>query len=237
MTKAFRSPPPKFAPVDSEGRYSKQLAEMEARFKSTRQQIDGWRMVALILGSIAIITSASSVYLAMTRQTEVHVVEVDALTGEPKRHHLITDPITVDDAVIAHIIARWIQMTRGKSIDPVLLRSNWDDAYQFVPVTAKPVIDAYAKEIDAFNTDSIGREAISADVASVTRQWNDSFQVRWTETRFRDGQQQGRQSYTANITIAFIAPTEPRQIRINPLGLMITSIFLQPDYQTANPRS
>lgn len=60
-------------------------------------------------------------------------------------------------------------MTRGKSVDPVVLRSNWDDAYQFVPVTAKPTIDAYAREIDAFNPDTIGREAVSVEVASVTR--------------------------------------------------------------------
>jgi len=231
MSMAFSGPPPRFAPADGEGRYSKQLVEMEARFKNTRQQINGWRQIALLLGGIAAVSTAGSIYFASTRQTEVHVVEIDGQTGEPGQHRLITEPTTVNDAVIAHTIARWIQMTRGKSIDPVVLRSNWDDVYQFVPVTAKTAIDAYAREIDAFNPDTIGREAVSVEVASVTRQSEDSFQVRWTETQFREGQRRGRQNYTANIGIAFIDPKEPRQIQINPLGLMIISIFLQPDFQ------
>ena len=237
MSTTFSGPPPNFAPAEGEGRYSKQLAEMEDRFRSTRRQIDGWRNVALILGCIAVATTAASLYFAAVRQTEVHVVEIDAATGEPGQHRLITEPTTADDAVIAHTIARWIQMTRGKSVDPIVLRSNWDDAYQFVPVTAKPAIDAYARDIDAFNPDSIGREAVGVDVASVTRQSEDSFQVRWTETLFKEGQRRHLQSYTANLGIAFIDPKEPRQIQINPLGLMITSIYVQPDFQpTTNGR-
>ena len=55
MSTAFAGPPPNFAPAEGEGRYSKQLAEMEDRFRSTRRQIDGWRNVALILGGIAVI--------------------------------------------------------------------------------------------------------------------------------------------------------------------------------------
>ena len=106
-----------------------------------------------------------------------------------------------------------------------------------MPVTAKPAIDAYARDIDAFNPDTIGREAVSVDVASVTRQSQDSFQVRWIETLFKEGQRRRLQSYTANLGIAFIDPKEPRQIQINPLGLMITSIYVQPDFQpTTNGR-
>jgi type IV secretory pathway TrbF-like protein len=61
--------------------------------------------------------------------------------------------------------------------------------------------------------------------------------VRWAETLFREGQARQRQSYTANLTIAFVKPSEPRQIQVNPLGLMITGIYLQPDFQDTAPRS
>lgn len=236
MSTAFKGPPPRFAPAEGEGRYSKQLAEMEERFRSTRRHIDGWRNVALTLSCTTVMATASSVYFATVRQTDVHVVEIDAVTGEPGQHRLITEPTTASDAVIAHTIARWVQLTRGKSVDPVVLRSNWDDAYQFIPVTAKPAIDAYAREIDAFNPDTIGREAVSVEIASVTRQSEDSFQVRWSETLFREGQRRRLQSYTANLGIAFIDPNEARQIQINPLGLMITSIYVQPDFQDPDPR-
>jgi type IV secretion system protein VirB5 len=237
MSTAFTGPPPRFAPGEAESRYGRQLAEMEARFTSTRQQIDGWRRIALILGGIATITTAGSLYFATARDTAVHVVEIDRVTGEPLGHRLLDEAISVNDAVIAHTLARWIQMTRARSVDPVVLRQAWDDAYRFVPVTAKPAIDAYAREIDAFNPATLGREAVSVEVASVTRQSEDSFQVRWAETLFREGQARSRQSYTANLTFAFVRPSEPRQIQVNPLGLMITGIYLQPDFQDATPRS
>lgn len=73
--------------------------------------------------------------------------------------------------------------------------------------------------------------------ASVTRQSDDSFQVRWTETLFNEGQRRRLQSYTANLGIAFINPKEPRQIQINPLGVMITSIYVQPDFHANDQRS
>ena len=38
--------------------------------------------------------------------------------------------------------------------------------------------------------------------------------------------------YTANVAVDFLPPETPRQIQINPLGLMITSIYLQPDFTT-----
>ena len=56
---------------------------MEARFIGTRRQIDGWRMVALALAGIAAVTTIGSLYLATSRQTAVHVVEIDGRTGEP----------------------------------------------------------------------------------------------------------------------------------------------------------
>jgi type IV secretion system protein VirB5 len=237
MSTVFEGPPPRVAPGDADNRYGKQLAEMEARFTSSRSQIDGWRKIALILGGIATLTTAGSVYFAAARDTAVHVVEIDRVTGEPLGHRLLDEAISVNDAVIAHTLARWIQMTRARSVDPVVLRQAWDDAYRFVPATAKPAIDDYARDIDAFDPATLGREAVSVEVASVTRQSADSFQVRWSETLYREGQARSRQSYTANLTIAFVKPTEPRQIQVNPLGLMITGIYLQPDFQASDPRS
>ena len=122
----------------------------------------------------------------------VHVVEIDSRTGEPVRHEVIGSPIQVSDAMVGHIIGRWIQWTRGKSIDPVVLEDNWKRAYQFVPGTAKPQIDAYAREIDAFNPDKVGKEAVTVEIVSVTRQSPDTFQVRWHETAFEGGHQSGR---------------------------------------------
>ena len=74
---------------------------------------------------------------------------------------------------------------------------------------------------------------MTVEIASVTRQSEDTFQVRWHETVFENGRRQHRQSFTANVAVAFLPPDTPRQIQVNPLGLMITAIYLQPDYAKA----
>ncbi len=119
----------------------------------------------------------------------------------------------------------------------MVLKSQWEDAYQFVPVEAKAQIDAYAREIDAFNPDKLTKEAVTVEIASVTRQSDKTFQVRWREILFENGQRRGQQNFTANISVAFLKPTTPRQIQVNPIGLMITEIYVQPDYETAERAS
>jgi len=167
----------------------------------------------------------------------LHLVEIDRQTGEPVRHEVIGEPILVSDAMVSHTVGRWIQWTRGKSIDPVVIKDNWDQAYQFVPVASKAQIDAYAQAINAFDPDKIGKEAVTVEIASVTRQSQQTFQVRWHETVFEDGHQSDRHSFTANVSIDFLTPTTPRQIQANPLGLMITEIYIQPDYAAAERAS
>ena len=160
----------------------------------------------------------------------VYVVEVDAETGEPVRHELLGKPLQVSDALISSSVGRWIQLTRAKSTDPVVLKDNWSKAYEFVPLSAKPQIDAYAQEVNAFDLETLGKEAVTVEIASVTRQSSETFQVRWHETKFADGFQISRESFTANISVDFIRPNTPRQIQTNPLGLMITQIYVQPDF-------
>lgn len=231
----FSEPPRDFGRRDeAASRYGKQLAALEQRSQIAATDVQSWRMMTFGMTGLAVTAIGACLYIASLQPTPaVHVVEIDSKTGETVRHQVIGKAVPVDDIMVSHMIGRWIQLTRSKSIDPVVLRSQWEHAYQFVPVEAKAQIDAYAREIDAFNPEKITKEAVTVDIASVTRQSEKSFQVRWQETRFENGHRQGGQSFTANIAVAFLKPTTPRQIQINPIGLMITEIYVQPDFETA----
>jgi len=239
MSTTFNEPPKEFnASSTSASRYTKQLAALEHRAESERNNTKGWRLIALTTSGIAALATAGLIYTASRIPTPaVHLVEIDSKTGEPLQHQVIGEPIETSDAMVSHVIGRWIQWTRSKSIDPIVLRDHWDRAYQFVPVTSKPQIDAYAREIGAFNPDKIGKEAVTVEIVSVTRQSQETFQVRWQETVFAEGHRHGRQRFTANVTVDFLKPTTPRQIQINPLGLMITEIYVQPDVATTERAS
>ena len=239
MAQTFTDPPKNFAAKTSDAsRYAKQLGALEQQWLNAGRETASWRIMTFVATGIAIAATAGALFVASQRPTAaVHVVEIDGRTGEPLRHRQLGEPVRPNDALISHMIGRWVQLTRAKSIDPVVLRTNWDQAYQFVPVSAKAEIDAYARDGDAFNPETLGKQAVTVEIASVTRQSKDSFQIRWHETTFTDGRQQKRQSYTANVAVDFLPPETPRQIQINPLGLMITSIFLQPDFTTEESAS
>ncbi len=231
----YSEPPRDFGCSDeAASRYGKQLAALEQRCQSAATDVRSWRMMTFGMTGLAVTVIGACLYVASLQPTPaVHVVEIDRKTGETVRHQVIGEAVPVDDIMVGHIIGRWIQLTRSKSIDPVVLRSQWEQAYQFVPAEAKAQIDAYAREIDAFNPERITKEAVTVEIASVTRQSEKSFQVRWQETRFENGHRQSQQSFTANIAVAFLKPTTPRQIQTNPIGLMITEIYVQPDFETA----
>ncbi len=239
MTTTFSEPPRDFGASDEPAsRYIKQLAALEQRCQSASRDIQSWRLMTFGMTGGFVAAIAACLYLASLQPAPaVHVVEIDSRTGETVRHQMIDEPVPVDDVMVSHMIGRWIQLTRAKSIDPVVLKSQWEDAYQFVPVEAKAQIDAYAREIDAFNPDKLTKEAVTVEIASVTRQSETTFQVRWREILFENGQRRGQQNFTANISVAFLKPTTPRQIQVNPIGLMITEIYVQPDYETAERAS
>ncbi len=239
MTTTFSEPPRDFGASDEPAsRYTKQLAALEQRCQSAAKDIQSWRLMTFGMTGVSVAAIAACLYIASLQPIPaVHVVEIDSKTGETVRQQVIGEPIPVDDVMVSHMIGRWIQLTRSKSIDPVVLKSHWEQAYQFVPVEAKAQIDAYAREIDAFNPTTITKEAVTVEIASVTRQSDESFQVRWQETLFEGGNRRGQQHFTANISVAFLKPTTPRQIQVNPIGLMITEIYVQPDYETAERAS
>ena len=233
MTTTFSEPPCDFGANDeASSRYTKQLAALEQRCLSASKDVQSWRLMTFGMTGMAVAATAVCLFVASLQPTPaVHVVEIDGKTGETVRQQVIGEPIPINDVMVSHMIGRWIQLTRGKSVDPVVLKAHWEQAYQFVPVEAKAQIDDYAREIDAFNPKTITKEAVAVDITSVTRQSDKSFQVRWRETLFESGHRRSERSFTANMSVAFLKPTTPRQIQVNPIGLMITEIYVQPDFE------
>lgn len=235
---AFSNPPGDYAPAEATNSpYAKQLAALEERSRHERTQAQWWRRCAFAISGLACLAVAGLVIVAATKPPpSVHLVEIDQKTGEPLKHQILGEPVTASDAMVSHALGRWLQWTRGKSIDPIVIRQNWEQAYHFVPASAKPRIDAYAKEIKPFDPDTLRKEAITVEISSIVRQSKDTFQARWIETAFRNGAQSRQKKLTANIGVSFLNPSTPRQIQTNPMGIMIDQIFIEPDYVTAAGR-
>ncbi len=212
--------------------YSKQAALWDDRIKRSDRNAGTWRTMAIaelaLIGALA----AGLIYFANQTKIEAYVVEVDTRSGEPVRQAVLSEAFRPNEALVAGTLARWIEMTRAKSTDPIVVRAQWEKAYSFVAEAAKPMVDEYAKKIDPFG--KIGTAAKTVDVRSVTRQSDETFQVRWLETAFENGARQKAQAYTANISFKIEKPRNKRDLFLNPIGLYITALYVNSDYEPSS---
>ena len=159
------------------------------------------------------------IYLARRAgQYTPYVIEVDD-RGGVKAVGPAQNSFEPSDAQIANQLARFINNVRSVSIDPVVLRDNWLDAYSYVTDKAALTLNTYANENDPFV--DIGQRSVTVDVISIVRSSEDSFEVRWRETNFRNGAQLGSQTFTASLAIITKPPTDAQTLHRNPLGLYV----------------
>jgi type IV secretion system protein TrbF len=201
--------------------YQRAAQVWDDRIGSARVQARTWRYAALgAIGSSAFMALAVALTVGRTGVVP-YVVEVDRL-GEVRAVGPAIETYHPADAQIAHFLARFIEDVRGISIDPVVVRANWLQAYDYATDRAAQTLNDYARETDPFAR--IGTRTIGVEVNSVVRASNDSFEIRWKEVVTENGAIQSTQRYTAVATIVLKPPTDAEVLRKNPLGLYIRSL-------------
>ena len=193
----------------------------DERIGSARVQARNWRLMAF--GSLALTCVSSAGLLWQSTQSRVtpYVVEVDRL-GEARAVTEAEAAFRPTDPQIAWHLSQFIGNVRGRSLDPVLVRQNWLDAYAFTTKRGSQFLGDYARGADPFA--DIGERTVSVQVTSVVRASDRSFQVKWTETAFEHGAQAGVSHWTAILTVLAKPPTDAETLRKNPLGIYVDAI-------------
>jgi len=111
---------------------------------------------------------------------------------------------------------------RARSLDPVLMRENWLEAYDFVTMRGRVFLDDYARSANPFA--SVGDRTVSVEVTSVVCASDTSFQVKWVETAYERGNVAGIAHWTAILTVRMVPPTSADTLRKNPLGIYVDAI-------------
>ena len=132
------------------------------------------------------------------------------------------------DAQIAFQLADFIRKTRGISSDPVVVRQNWLDAYDFATSRAAVTLSDYAASNDPFA--EVGVRSVSIDIESVVRSSDSTFEVRWRENEFRTGVKQRSSSHTGQLTVVTDPPRDEATLQRNPLGLYVHAINWSQDH-------
>lgn len=149
------------------------------------------------------------------------MVEVDN-AGQVRAVGEAATPYKPTDAQTAHQLARFITLVRSLSIDPIVVRQNWLDAYDVTTDRGAAVLNEYARTNDPFTR--VGKESVTVQVTSVVRASDNSFQARWTERRYVNGAAAGLERWTAVISIVLQPPRTEEKLRRNPLGLYVNGL-------------
>lgn len=201
--------------------YQKAAQAWDERIGSARVQARNWRLMAFGSLALSMGLAVGMAWQSMQSRVTPYVVEVDRL-GEVRAVAPAIETYQPTDAQIAWHLGRFIAGVRGVSVDPVLVRRNWLDAYDFATDRAAVFLNDYARTNDPFA--AIGTRSVSVQVTSVVRASDASFQVKWTEQVYERGSLARTERWTAILTTVIQPPRSAEVLRKNPLGLYVNAI-------------
>ena len=193
----------------------------DERIGSARVQARNWRLMAF--GSLLLASglAAGLVWQSAHGTVTPWVVQVDRL-GQAQAVAPAAAGYKPTDPQIAWHLARFVEDVRSVSADPIVVRKNWLEAYDYVTTSGAQALDGYARADDPFA--KVGKTQVSADVSSVIRASPSSFRVAWIERRYVDGQLAATEHWSAILTVVLQPPATPDALRKNPLGVFVTAI-------------
>ncbi len=207
--------------------YQKAGQIWDDRIGGVRLQARNWRYATFFSLLLASVLSAGLIWQGTRSIVTPYVVEVSE-TGVTRAVGPAIGSYNPTDAQIAWHLGQFIHHVRSISIDPVVVRQNWLSAYDHTTDRAAATLNTYARENDPFA--DIGRKSVSVDIVSIVRSTGETFEVRWQETIFRNGQKERVDRFTGSLTLIVKPPRTADVLRKNPLGIYVHAINWSQDH-------
>jgi type IV secretory pathway TrbF-like protein len=193
----------------------------DERIGSARVQAKNWRLAFFCTLALSGGLAGGLVWQSARGTITPWVVQVDKL-GQAQAIAPATADYQPTDPQIAWHLARFIQEVRGIPADPVVLRQNWLDAYNYVTDKGALALNDYARTNDPFS--KVGKAQVSVDVASVIRASDNSFRVEWIERHYVDDALASTERWSAILTIVLQTPIDADRLKKNPLGVYVHAL-------------
>lgn len=201
--------------------YQRAAQVWDDRIGSARVQAASWRYACFGALGLAILSTGALAWRSGQSLVTPYVVELTE-DGAVRNVGPASAAYEATDAQLAHHLARFVSNVRSVSIDPVVVRQNWLEAYAYATDKAALTLNEYARTNDPFA--ELGRRSVAVDMTSVVRSSDDSFELRWRETRYTDGVRQGTATHTAVLSVVIDPPTDEDTLHRNPLGIYVHGI-------------
>src|ERR1035438_9166920 len=148
---------------------------------SARVQAKNWRLAFFAMRTLSGGLAAGLVWQSARGTVTPWIVEIDKF-GQAQAVVPADADYRPTDPQIAWHLARFVEEVRSIPADPVVLRRNWLDAYNYATDKGALALNDYAQTSDPFA--KIGKTQVAVEVSSVIRASDESFRVAWTERRY-----------------------------------------------------
>ena len=193
----------------------------DERIGSARVQAKNWRFAFFGMLALSGGLAGGLVWQSARGTVTPWVVEVDKLGQAQAVAPAVADYRATDPQIAWHL-AHFIEEVRGIPDDPVVLRQNWLDAYNYVTDKGALALNDYARTSDPFS--KIGKTQVAVEVSSVIRASDDSFRVAWIERHYVDGSLAATERWSAILTIVLQTPRDADRLKKNPLGVYVHAL-------------
>jgi type IV secretion system protein VirB5 len=212
--------------------YHKAGQEWDERIGSARVQARNWRLMAFGSLGLSGVLAVGMIWQSLHSRITPYVVEVEK-SGEARAVAPAEEHYQPNDAQIAWYLARFITDVRSLSIDPVLVRQNWLEAYGFTTDKGAAFLNEFAQKNDPFA--DVGNRSVSVQVTSVVRATDSSFQVKWIEQTYKQGGLASTEHWTALLTVVTKTPRTAEVLSKNPLGIYVNALAWSRELASETP--
>jgi type IV secretion system protein VirB5 len=193
----------------------------DERIGSARVQAKNWRLAFFAMLMLSSGLAGGLVWQSARGTVTPWVVQVDKF-GQAQAVAPAAADYRPTDPQIAWHLARFIEEVRSIPADPVVLRRDWLEAYDYVTDKGALALNDYARTNDPFSR--VGKAQVSVEVSSVIRASGDSFRVEWVERRYVDNALASTERWSAILTIVVQTPTDADRLKKNPLGIYVHAL-------------
>ncbi len=182
--------------------YQKAAQVWDERLGSARVQASNWRLAALAIhrpvSSVLGLSVLSIIDRADLASFPTSSKSIASARSEPSDRR--SKPYKPSDAQIAHFLARFIENVRSLSIDPVVVRTNWLHAYDFVTDRGAQDVQRLRARRPIHSRKDRLQDDRPLKSTSVVRASGDSFEIRWKENTYENGTIARTERFTGLVT-------------------------------------
>ena len=202
--------------------YTRARAQWDDRLGTLVTNAKHWRL-GFFGVLFACLSLTGGLIYAMTRSlVEPIVIAVDKTTGVTNVvGKASTQTYTPQQAEIAYFLGHLIRLLRTVPLDPVVVRTQWSEAYRFLRQSAAMKLNDWARLPDS-PLSKVGQETVTLQLQSVLPIGTDAYELRWVQSAYsREGVLIQSATWTATFTLEFERPTTEEDIAVNPLGIYV----------------